>query len=72
MERRKKSETENGENKTMENIDKNINEKVICSCCDQRCPSGDLHCSKGKEHFGIAVDNKDRERARGGRHRGKH
>lgn len=56
----------------MENIDKNINEKVICSCCDQRCPSDNLHCSKGKEHFGIAIDNKNRERARGGTHRGKH
>lgn len=45
----------------MENKEKMVNGKEVCPCCGKHCPVDKLHCSKGKEHFGIAADNKERE-----------
>lgn len=25
----------------------------LCPCCDRHCPSDDLHCRRGKEHFQV-------------------
>lgn len=32
--------------------------KEVCPCCDRHCPADNLHCSKGRKHFGLA-DDKD-------------
>lgn len=29
----------------------------ICPCCGRRCTSDDLHCGRGKAHFGQTSDN---------------
>lgn len=56
----------------MENKEKMVNGKEVCPCCDKHCPVDKLHCSKGKEHFGIAVDDKERENRHHGECRRSH
>ena len=45
--------------------------KEVCPCCDRHCPVDNLHCPKGKEHFGIPVEEGERE-GRGGRGEHRH
>lgn len=35
--------------------------KEVCPCCDRHCPKEQLHCSRGKEHFGLPVEEKDKK-----------
>lgn len=44
--------------------------KEVCPCCDRHCPVDNLHCPKGKEHFGLPVEEGEREgRGEHGEHR---
>lgn len=45
--------------------------REVCPCCDRHCPVDNLHCPKGKEHFGIPVEEGERE-GRGGRGEHRH
>lgn len=27
-----------------------------CPCCDRRCPAEQLHCNRGREHFGLPLE----------------
>lgn len=38
-----------------------------CPCCDRHCPTDQLHCNRGREHFGLPL-----EEERGGRGHGEH
>ena len=38
-----------------------------CPCCDRRCPAEQLHCNRGREHFGLPL-----EEERGGHGHGGH
>lgn len=46
----------------MDNQEKMTNEKKECPCCDRHCPADKLHCSKGKEYFGISAKEGNREK----------
>lgn len=35
--------------------------KQVCPCCDRHCPAENLHCSRGKEHFGLPTDKNERK-----------
>ena len=52
----------------MDNQEKMTNENNVCPCCDHHCPADNLHCSKGKEYFGLLVEEGDRERGHGRGH----
>lgn len=30
----------------------------LCPCCEKHCPQNDLHCHRGKDHFGVNDDTK--------------
>ena len=55
----------------MDNQEKMTNENNVCPCCDHHCPADNLHCSKGKEYFGLPVEEGDRERGHGEGHQRK-
>ena len=38
-----------------------------CPCCDRHCPTDDLHCRRGREHFGIRDESHERHELRGNR-----
>ena len=40
------------------NVEKN------CPCCDRHCPADQLHCNRGREHFGLPLEEERGELAR--------
>lgn len=34
--------------------------KTVCPCCENRCPSDELKCGRGKAHFGQIPEGKGR------------
>ena len=54
------AEKTTGGEKNMETMKKDGQE--TCPCCDRHCPVDNLHCSKGRRHFGLSDDRDDAER----------
>ena len=54
----------------MENMEMMGNKKKMkeCPCCDRHCPVDNLHCSRGKEFFGLSAEEKEEQ---GGHRHGK-
>ena len=54
----------------MENMEMMGNKKKMkeCPCCDRHCPVDNLHCSRGKEFFGLSAEGKEEQ---GGHRHGK-
>lgn len=46
-------------------MEKNVEKN--CPCCDRHCPADQLHCNRGREHFGLPL-----EEERGGHGHGGH